>query len=138
MRLNSIKSNKSAKVSYRRVGRGIGTGLGKTCGRGHKGQKARSGGKGKLGFEGGQMPLQRRLPKVGFNSRKKLLKEELRLSDINVVEGDLINLSVLRRYRVIKNKTKKVKIISDGKQVPFFKVEGVKLTKGVQNFFEKN
>ena len=92
MRLNTIKPAEGSKQDAKRVGRGIGSGLGKTCGRGHKGQKSRSGGFTKVGFEGGQMPLQRRLPKVGFSSRKGRVTEEVRLNELALVEGDTVDL----------------------------------------------
>ena len=91
MRLNSLKPAAGSRAAGKRVGRGIGSGLGKTGGRGHKGQKSRSGGFHKIGFEGGQMPLQRRLPKVGFTSRKSMVTEEVRLHECDAVEGDLVD-----------------------------------------------
>src|SRR5205814_10245075 len=95
MNLNSIKPGSGAKTPAKRLGRGIGSGKGKTCGKGHKGQKARAGGYHKVGFEGGQMPLQRRIPKSGFRSRKALVRVEIRLSDLNSVYEDIIDLITL-------------------------------------------
>src|SRR5271168_3092368 len=96
LRLNTLRPAPGSKTKRVRVGRGIGTGMGKTCGKGHKGQKARAGGYHKVGFEGGQMPMQRRLPKSGFRSRAKLTHQELRLSQLNRVAADTIDFSVLR------------------------------------------
>src|SRR3990167_11316654 len=101
MRLNSLKPNKGAKKAKMRVGRGIGCGKGKTCGRGYKGQRARTGGYHKLGFEGGQMPLQRRLPKFGFTSRKALTTAEIRLQSLNQVPGDVIDIQTLKAANII-------------------------------------
>src|SRR5581483_11018978 len=96
MQLNTLKPAVGAKKVGKRLGRGIGSGKGKTCGRGHKGQRARAGGYHKLGFEGGQMPLQRRIPKSGFNSKKALSREEVRLSDLNKAELDIVDLISLK------------------------------------------
>ena len=95
MRLNTLKAATGARTGAKRVGRGIGSGTGKTCGRGHKGQRSRSGGFHKIGFEGGQMPLQRRLPKVGFNSRKSRVTEQVRLNELTLVDGDTVDLAAL-------------------------------------------
>src|SRR5210317_2504642 len=114
MRLNTLSPAEGAKKSAKRVGRGIGSGLGKTGGRGHKGQKSRSGGFHKVGFEGGQMPIQRRLPKVGFRSRKSLTSAEVRLSELNAVEGDTVDLLSLRAANLINENTDTVKIFQSG------------------------
>lgn len=114
MKLNTLKPAEGAKSSPKRLGRGVGSGLGKTCGRGHKGQKSRSGGYHKVGFEGGQMPLQRRLPKVGFRSRKSLFAEEVRLHELNKLEGDAVNLQSLKDANIIKKTTKYVKVMLNG------------------------
>lgn len=117
MNLNSLKPAKGAKTPAKRVGRGIGCGKGKTCGRGHKGQKARAGGFHKLGFEGGQMPLQRRIPKSGFRSRKSLLREEIRLSDLaNLDTKETITLVTLKAAGLANANTKYVKIIGGSKE----------------------
>ena len=108
---NSIKPNEGSKFSKKRVGRGIGSGTGKTCGRGHKGQKSRSGGKVQIGFEGGQMPLQRRLPKVGFNSKVNLLTQEISYDRLSVVKEKEITIELLKKYKLIKSKIKTVRII---------------------------
>ena len=114
MKLNNLKPADGSKRERKRVGRGIGSGVGKTAGRGHNGQKSRSGGFHKTGFEGGQMPLQRRLPKVGFRSRKAHLSEEVRLYQINVLKEDVIDLDLLKKLGMIKPGTKKAKIINTG------------------------
>lgn len=114
MYLNTLKPAKGAKKIAVRVGRGIGSGLGKTCGRGHKGQHARSGGFHKVGFEGGQMPLQRRLPKFGFTSRKNRFTEELRLSSLANMQDETIDLLVLKQNGLIAEDTQKVKVIMHG------------------------
>src|ERR1700733_3995084 len=114
MHLNTLRPALGAKTPAKRVGRGIGSGKGKTCGKGHKGQKARAGGFHKVGFEGGQMPLQRRIPKSGFRSQKSLYTKELRLSDLNKVEGDSVDLAVLRSSGLITSNVKFVKIILSG------------------------
>ena len=114
MYLNSLQPAPGSKTPAKRVGRGIGSGKGKTCGKGHKGQKARSGGYHKVGFEGGQMPIQRRIPKSGFRSRKSLYREEIRLSDINKIEAVHIDLQTLLSFGLIKSSTKFVKIILSG------------------------
>ncbi|MEE9142359.1 MAG: 50S ribosomal protein L15 [Gammaproteobacteria bacterium] len=114
MRLNTIKPAPGSKRAGKRVGRGEGSGVGKTCGRGQKGQKSRSGGYHKIGFEGGQMPLQRRLPKVGFNSRMSRTRFEVRLHELAAV-GDLIDLESLKRAGVVSALTEKAKIIASGK-----------------------
>lgn len=116
MYLNTLKPAPGSKKSPKRVGRGIGSGLGKTCGRGHKGQHSRAGGYHKVGFEGGQMPLQRRLPKVGFTSRKSLVTEEVRLHELNRLdEGATVDLGALKEANIISNNVKRVKIILSGK-----------------------
>src|SRR5579864_9143824 len=102
MYLNTLQPAPGAKTPAKRLGRGIGSGKGKTCGRGHKGQRARAGGYHKVGFEGGQMPLQRRLPKSGFNSAKALYREEIRLSDLNGIEEATIDLAALKTAGVIR------------------------------------
>src|SRR4026209_1010259 len=114
MRLNSLKPAQGSKQNRHRVGRGGGSGWGKTAGRGHKGQKARAGGFHKLGFEGGQMPLQRRIPKSGFRSQQALLREEVRLSDLNKVEDKVINLETLKKNGIIRASTKFGKVIVSG------------------------
>lgn len=114
MYLNTLKPAYGAKKSATRVGRGIGSGMGKTCGRGHKGQRARAGGFHKVGFEGGQMPLQRRLPKFGFNSKKSVCTAEIRLSDLNKLESDIVSIETLRNANIINSAIKFAKIIKAG------------------------
>jgi large subunit ribosomal protein L15 len=111
MFLNTIRSSAGARKKSRRVGRGIGCTMGKTCGRGHKGQKARSGGFHKVGFEGGQMPLQRRLPKVGFTSLMSKYSAEVRLHELNNLTAEVIDLKILIDANIVPVFTKKVKII---------------------------
>ena len=132
MYLNTITFADGSKKKRKRVGRGIGSTLGKTCGRGHKGQHARSGGFHKVGFEGGQMPLQRRLPKVGFVSLLGKLTKELNLSDINSLnlDIDLIDIDILRAKNIVPKLCKKVKIIDSGIIDKPIIVKGLKATKG--------
>ena len=136
MELNDIKPAPGAKKNRRRVGRGIGSGLGKTAGRGHKGQKSRAGGFHKVGFEGGQMPLQRRLPKFGFTSMKSLVSEEVRLSELAKVEGDEVTLETLKQANVLKDATLHAKIILSGDVNKAVTVRGVKVTKGARAAIE--
>lgn len=136
MKLNTIKPAEGAKTSARRVGRGIGCGLGKTCGRGHKGQHARSGGYHKVGFEGGQMPLQRRLPKVGFSSRVGRFVAEVRLSEIEKLEGDSVDLAMLKAASIVPIQTKTARIIASGEISRAVTVSGVHATKGARAAIE--
>jgi large subunit ribosomal protein L15 len=136
MRLNDLKPDPGSRPGAKRVGRGIGSGLGKTCGRGHKGQKSRKGGFHKVGFEGGQMPLQRRLPKVGFRSRTAATRAEVRLSELSRVEGDTIDLLSLVRARVLSQSIKSAKIIASGEVGRAFTVRGVGVTKGARAAIE--
>jgi large subunit ribosomal protein L15 len=130
MKLNTIAPAPGAKPSAKRVGRGIGSGLGKTGGRGHKGQKSRSGGSVKPGFEGGQMPLQRRLPKFGFTSRVSFTTDQVTLSEIAKVEGDTVNLDTLKAAGLIKKEMKVVKVIKSGEINRAVTVSGLRVTKG--------
>jgi large subunit ribosomal protein L15 len=136
MRLNNIKPSNGSRAVSKRVGRGIGSGLGKTSGRGHKGQKSRSGGYHKVGFEGGQMPIQRRLPKVGFRSRKSLTNAEIRLSELNVVEGDTVDLLSLRAANLISENVNTVKIFQSGEVKKAVTVKGLRVTKGARAAIE--
>lgn len=136
MQLNTIKPAEGSKRDAKRVGRGVGSGFGKTCGRGHKGQKSRSGGFHKVGFEGGQMPLQRRLPKIGFRSRKAGRTDEVRLSELNLIEGDVIDMLSLMKGGIISGKTLRAKIISSGKVEKAVTVKGVTVTKGARAAIE--
>lgn len=114
MRLNTLKPADGSNKDRKRVGRGIGSGLGKTCGRGHKGQKSRAGGFHKVGFEGGQMPLQRRLPKMGFSSRKSRFVDELRLNELALVDADVIDLDSLKAANLISREVLSVKVFASG------------------------
>jgi large subunit ribosomal protein L15 len=136
MRLNDIKPPPGSKHTAKRVGRGIGSGFGKTCGRGHKGQKSRSGGFHKVGFEGGQMPLQRRLPKVGFRSRKSFISDEIRLHELGRVEGEVVDLAALRKADLISKGIKRVKIIASGEISRAVTVRGLAVTKGARAAIE--
>ncbi len=136
MRLNSIKAADGSRPVAKRVGRGIGSGLGKTGGRGHKGQKSRSGGKVQVGFEGGQMPLQRRLPKVGFKSRTKALKAEIRLHELAKCEGDEVGLEQLRAAGIINAAIKSAKVIASGKIERAVTVKGLAVTPGAKAAIE--
>ncbi len=136
MRLNTLKPAEGAKKAPKRVGRGIGCGLGKTCGRGHKGQKSRSGGFHKVGFEGGQMPLQRRLPKVGFNSRKARITAEVRLGELAKVDGDTVDLIALKAANVIGQHIKRAKVIASGDVTKAITLRGVQATKGARAAIE--
>ena len=136
MRLNTIKPGAGSKTSAKRVGRGIGSGFGKTCGRGHKGQSSRSGGFHKVGFEGGQMPLQRRLPKVGFTSRISFKTAEVRLSEIAKVDGDVIDLLSLKAANVIGQHILRAKIMVSGAVERAVTVKGITVTKGARAAIE--
>jgi large subunit ribosomal protein L15 len=136
MRLNDIKRAAGATSSRRRVGRGIGSGLGKTAGRGHKGQKARSGGFHKVGFEGGQMPLQRRLPKRGFTSLTRDATAEVRLSELERMKASDIDLRVLKAEGVVPRNAQAAKVILSGKLVRKVTLKGVGATKGARAAIE--
>src|SRR5688572_362915 len=130
MQLNKVKPAAGAKQSKKRVGRGIGCGLGKTAGRGHKGQKARAGGFHKVGFEGGQMPLQRRLPKRGFISLTKKDTAEVRLSDLQRIKADVIDLAALKASGVVPHLTIRAKVILSGEIQRKVVLKGIAITKG--------
>ena len=136
MRLNSIVPGKDSKQTGKRRGRGHSAGQGKTCGRGQKGQHARSGGYHKVGFEGGQMPLQRRLPKVGFRSRMAKNTAELRLHELALPEDDVIDILSLKKARLVPACTSKVKVILSGKLEKAVKVKGLAVTKGARAAIE--
>jgi large subunit ribosomal protein L15 len=136
MQLNSIKPAPGAKHSKRRVGRGIGSGLGKTAGRGHKGQKSRAGGFHKVGFEGGQMPLQRRLPKRGFVSLTKKNDAEVRLSALDRIPGDTIDILILKQAGLVSGSALNVKVILSGKIERAVKLQGIPVTKGAKAAIE--
>lgn len=137
MRLNSLSPAEGARKERNRVGRGSSSGNGKTAGRGHKGQKSRSGGFHKVGFEGGQMPLQRRVPKVGFSSRKGRVTAEVRLSEIGKVEGDVVSLDTLKAAGLITSGIRDVKVIASGTVDRAVTLEGVRATAGALAAIEK-
>jgi large subunit ribosomal protein L15 len=136
MRLNTIKPGEGSKHAKRRVGRGIGSGIGKTAGRGHKGQKSRTGGFHKVGFEGGQMPLQRRLPKRGFISPTRGDTVEVRLSDLNRLPVDTIDILVLKQSGVIPGGALFAKVILSGKIERAITLQGITATKGAKAAIE--
>lgn len=136
MRLNSIRPATGAKHARRRVGRGIGSGLGKTAGRGHKGQKSRAGGFHKVGFEGGQMPMQRRLPKRGFISRGRKNVAEIRLSSLGRMTGDDIDILALKQAGIIPDSVLTAKVILSGKIERAVNLKGIAVTKGAKAAIE--
>lgn len=136
MNLNTIAPAPGSKKDAKRVGRGIGSGLGKTCGRGHKGQKSRSGGFHKRGFEGGQMPLQRRLPKVGFTSRKSLTSAEVRLDALANIKADVIDLLTLKSVGAVPENTQRVKVINSGEISTAINLKGLSVTAGAKTAIE--
>ena len=136
MRLNSLKPASGSKTARKRVGRGIGSGLGKTAGRGHKGQKSRSGGRVQTGFEGGQMPLQRRLPKVGFRSKMARSTAEVRLNELAKVDGDLVNMEALYAADVLPRTMARAKVILSGEISKAVTVQGIRCTKGARAAIE--
>ena len=137
MELNDIKPAAGARKARRRIGRGIGSGLGKTAGRGHKGQKSRAGGYHKVGFEGGQMPLQRRLPKRGFLAVTITKAAEVRSGDLAKVGAEAIDLGALLKAGLVPNGTKRAKIILAGKVEKKFRVSGIAASKGAKEAIEK-
>lgn len=136
MELNNLKPSEGAKKNRRRVGRGIGSGLGKTAGRGHKGQKSRSGGFHKVGFEGGQMPLQRRLPKRGFISLTRNDTAEVRLSEIAKMPGDTVDLMMLKQAGIVSIKAIAAKVVLSGAIEKKVKLSGIATTKGAKAAIE--
>ncbi len=137
MRLNELKAAEGSRKENFRVGRGIGSGNGKTGGRGHKGQKSRSGGFHKVGFEGGQMPLQRRVPKVGFRSRKARTVGEVRLSELRLVQGDVVDLEALKAADVIPAQSRSAKVILSGEVDKAYTLKGLRVTKGARAAIEQ-
>ena len=137
MRLNDLHPAEGSRPEGKRVGRGIGSGLGKTGGRGHKGQKSRSGGTVKPGFEGGQMPLQRRVPKLGFTSKLAMGTAEVRLAELAKVEGDVIDLASLKAANVVRRDMKRAKIVLQGEIDRAVTVRGVAISKGAREAVEK-
>ena len=137
MQLNQLSPAAGSTRAKKRVGRGIGSGWGKTCGSGHKGQKSRSGGTVKPGFEGGQMPLQMRLPKFGFSSRVGRITAEIRSGELNKVEGDVVNMESLRKAGLITSNIKRVKVMLSGDVTRKLSVEGIRVSKGAKEAIEK-
>lgn len=136
MYLNTLSPGVGAKHSKKRLGRGIGSGSGKTCGRGHKGQKSRSGGKVSPGFEGGQMPLKKRLPKFGFKSRKSFFSTEIRLGEIEKLSDSQIDLKALKESNIVSKNMRNVKIILSGNINRAVFVQGLNVTKGAKAAIE--
>ena len=136
MRLNTIKPAKGSRPDSKRPGRGMGSGLGKTGGRGHKGQKSRSGGSIKPGFEGGQMPLQMRLPKFGFSSRVSRTTEQVTLTEINKITGDEVDLAALKNASLIRRSTLRAKVIQSGALNRALTIKGLGVTKGARAAIE--
>ena len=136
--LNELKPKKGSKQNKKRVGRGIASGTGKTCGRGHKGQKSRAGGKIQIGFEGGQMPLQRRLPKVGFSSQKNINTVELKYDRLKGIKEAQVTVEILKKYKLVNNKLKRVRVIGPCtiKEKKSFK--DIYCTKSVLDYVKRN
>ncbi len=133
MNLNTLKPATGSQTNAKRVGRGIGSGLGKTAGRGHKGQKARSGGFHKVGFEGGQMPLQRRLPKVGFSSRLARITAEIRLHELNKLDVEVIDIAALQAANLISKSIKRAKVMLTGELKKKVTLKGIRVSKGARD-----
>ena len=136
MRLNTLSPAEGSKKNRKRVGRGIGSTLGKTAGRGHKGQKARSGGQTAVGFEGGQMPLKQRLPKFGFTSRKSLVRAEVRLNEIAKVKGDVVDILSLKAANLITKNIESAKVMLSGEINRAVTVRGISVSKGAKAAIE--
>jgi large subunit ribosomal protein L15 len=137
MKLNTLRPAPGARRPSKRVGRGIGSGCGKTCGRGHKGQRSRSGGSHRVGFEGGQMPLQRRLPKIGFRSRKAELTAQVRLRELTKVGSEMIDLAALKAANIVPHRVRRIKVI--GSETTLDKaltLTGISVTKGAKAAIE--
>ena len=132
MRLNTLKGARGSRKQAKRVGRGIGSGLGKTSGRGHKGQKSRSGGRIRIGFEGGQMPLQMRLPKFGFSSRKSRITAEVTLSELNRVDKEVIDVKTLQDANIISGTQQRAKVMLSGEITKAVTLKGIGVTKGAR------
>lgn len=137
MRLNTLSPAPGARKNSKRVGRGIGSGVGKTAGRGHKGQKSRSGGSVRPGFEGGQMPLQKRLPKYGFTSRIARTTAQLRLSELNAVDADVVDLDALKAADLVKSNVTRARVFLSGELGKAVTIKGLAVTKGAREAIEK-
>ncbi len=136
MELNTLSPAPGSTKARKRVGRGIGSGLGKTSGSGHKGQKARSGGRVRPGFEGGQLPLQRRLPKFGFSSRVGRSTAEVRTSELNAIEADVIDVAALQKANIVAKNIKRVKIMLSGDVTKAVTLNGLRVSKGAREAIE--
>lgn len=136
MNLNTLSPTPGSKANPKRVGRGIGSGLGKTCGRGHKGQKARAGGFHKINFEGGQMPIQRRLPKMGFKSRLARITAEINLTELSLIDTQMIDLDVLKAFSLVPKTTQFIKVILSGELTRPVKLKGLRVTQGARKVIE--
>ena len=136
MNLNTLSPDVGSRPARKRLGRGIGSGLGKTSGKGHKGQKARAGGFHKINFEGGQMPIQRRLPKMGFKSRVSKTTDEVNLSEIAKLDAAIIDLDVLKAAGLINKSIREVKVILSGELTTAVKLKGLRVTKGARKIIE--
>ena len=136
MQLNTLKPGAGSRSPGKRVGRGMGSGMGKTCGRGHKGQKSRSGGRVRPGFEGGQQPLQMRLPKFGFNSAKARITAEVTLSEVASVEAEIVDVQALIEADLLKGTMKRAKVILSGKIEKAVNLKGIRATKGARAAIE--
>ena len=136
MRLNSLKPARGSRKPAKRVGRGISAGQGKTAGRGAKGQRSRSGGYHKVGFEGGQMPLQRRLPKVGFHSMRGKLRVEVRLHELELADAEPVDLAALKAKGLVPKATQRAKVIASGEIKKAVKVKGLAVTPGARKAIE--
>jgi len=137
MRLNTLSPAPGSKKDAKRVGRGIGSGYGKTAGRGHKGQKARSGGSIRPGFEGGQMPMQKRLPKYGFSSRVARTTAQIRLGELNAVTGDVVDLEALKTADLVKQDVTRARVFLSGELGKAVTVKGLAVTKGAREAIEQ-
>ncbi len=136
MRLNTLSPAPGSRKNAKRVGRGIGSGVGKTAGRGHKGQKSRSGGRVRPGFEGGQMPLQKRLPKYGFTSRISRTTAQVRLAELNAVDGDVVDLAALKSADLVNENITRARVFLSGELSKAVTVKGLKVTKGAREAIE--
>lgn len=136
MRLNTLSPDPGSRPAKTRLGRGIGSGVGKTCGKGHKGQKARTGGYRKINFEGGQMPIQRRLPKMGFNSRVGRSIDEVSLSELASLQPAVIDIDALKTAGIVRNDIREVKVILSGELTTAVKLKGLRVTKGARALIE--
>ncbi len=137
MRLNTIKPGRGSRTSPKRLGRGVGSGLGKTSGKGHKGQHARAGGYHKVGFEGGQMPLQRRLPKRGFHSAQSATSAQVRLGDLHHVDGVTIDLAALKKANLVSAQAVKAKVFLSGSVKKALTLKGIAATAGARKAIEQ-